>query len=182
MSELFSSLGLDVKLLFAQAVNFLLVLWLLNRFVFKKILKFLDERKGNIERGVELTKKAEQEMERIGEVRKLAMGKAKELAEGLVVEAKSKGKAAETKIVAEARASAEVLLEKARMEAERKKQDALKEAEAEMQKRAFFLAEKVLTRALTKEDQARMGKDLVKEVQGYIPEGITRRNDYGKES
>ena len=140
MAELFSNLGLDIKLLFAQAVNFLLVLWLLNRFVFKKILKFLDERKGNIERGVELTAKAEREMERIGEARSLAMGKARALAEGLVVEAKGKGKAAETKIVAEARASAEVLLEKAKEEAERKKQDALKEAEEEMQKRAFFLA------------------------------------------
>ncbi|MCH7552349.1 hypothetical protein IIB49_03100, partial [Patescibacteria group bacterium] len=65
MAELFSNLGLDVKLLLAQAVNFLLVLWLLNRFVFKKILKFLEERKQGIERGVELTKKAEREIERI---------------------------------------------------------------------------------------------------------------------
>ena len=167
MAELFSNLGLDVKLLLAQAVNFLLVLWLLNRFVFKKILKFLEERKQGIERGVELTKKAEQEIERIGEVRSLAMGKARKLAEGLVAEAKNKGKAAEKEIVAEARTSAEVLLEKAKVEAERKKQDALKEAEVEMQKRAFFLAEKVLLRSLTKEDEKRMGQDLLKEVQGY---------------
>jgi len=167
MSELFSNLGIDPKLLLAQAVNFLLVLWLLNRFVFKRILKFLDERKRNIERGVELTAKAEREMERIAEARKLAMGKARELAEGLVVEAKSKGKAAEKEIVAEARKAAEVLLEKAKVEAERKKQDALKEAEAEMQRRAFFLAEKVLMRSLTKKDQARMGKDLLQEVQRH---------------
>ena len=170
MQELFQNLGLDVKLLFAQAVNFLLVVWLLNRFVFKKILKFLDERKQGIERGVELTAKAEREMERIKEVRSLAMRKARELAEGLVAEAKSKGKAAEKEITAEARASAEVLLAKAKVEAERKKQDALKEAEEEMQKRAFFLAEKVLSRSLTKEDEKRMGQHLLKEVQGHDKE------------
>ena len=171
MGELFSNLGLDIKLLFAQAVNFLLVLWLLNRFVFKKILKFLDERKQGIERGVELTVKAEREMERIGEARTLAMEKARKLAEGLVQDAKNTGKAAEKDIVAGARSTAEVLLEKAKAEAERKKKDALKEAEAEMQKRVFFLAEKVLARSLTKEDQARMGQDLLKEVKEYGKEG-----------
>jgi len=171
MQELFQNLGIDVKLLVAQTVNFLLVLWLLNRFVFKKVLKFLDERRGGIERGVELTAKAEREIQRITEARKLAMGKARELAEDLVVQAKSKGKAAEKEIVEGARVTAEVLLAKAKEESERKKQDALREAEAEMQKRAFFLAEKVLTRSLTKEDQARMGQDLLKEVQGYGKEG-----------
>ena len=95
------------------------------------------------------------------------MGKARELAEGLVQEAKSKGTIVEKEIVAEARKAAEVLLQKAKEELERKKQDALKEAEAELQRRAFFLAEKVLSRSLTKEDQDRMGKDLLKEVQRH---------------
>ena len=167
MQELFQNLGIDVKLLLAQTVNFLLVLWLLNRFVFKKILKFLDERKQSIEKGVELTAKAEREMERITEIRKLAMGKAKKLAESLVADAKSKGATAEKEIVAGARVSAEEILDRAKEEAERKKQDVLKEAEAETQRRAFLLAEKVLSRSLTEEDQARMGQDLLKEVQEY---------------
>ena len=167
MGELLSNLGIDFKLLLAQTVNFLLVLWLLNRFVFKRVLKFLDKRKQGIEQGIELTIKAKREMERIGEVRKVAMGKARELAESMVAQAKSKGAVAEKEIVAGARATAGVLLEKAKEEAERKKQDALKEAEAEMQRRAFFLAEKVLLRSLTKEDEKSMGQDLLKEVQGY---------------
>ena len=170
MSELLSNLGIDMRLLLAQAVNFLLVLWLLHRFVFKRVLKFLDERKQGIEKGVELTKKAKLEMERIGEARKVAMGKARELAESMVVEAKSKGQAAQKEIVEEARTTAEVLLEKAKQESERKKQDALQEAEAEMQKRAFFLAEKVLSRSLTKEDEAIMGQDLLREVKGHDKE------------
>lgn len=167
LSELFNNLGIDFKLLLVQAVNFLLVLWLLNRFVFKKILKFLEERKQGIERGVELTQKAEREMERIGEARKLAMGKTRELAEGLVSEAKAKGIAEEKEIMVKARAGAEEILQKAREESERKKQDALREAAEETQRRAFLLAEKVLLRSLTKEDEKRMGQDLVKEVERH---------------
>lgn len=167
MSDLFSNLGIDGKLLFAQAANFLLVLWVLNRFVFKKMLRFLETRKEGIEKGVELTKKAEHEMERIGEVRKLAMGKARELAEGLVVQAKAHGAVAEKEILERAKDGAKAILERAQKESERKKQDALKEVQEEMQKRAFFLAEKVLLRSLTKEDERRIGQDLIKEIEQH---------------
>jgi len=171
MQELFQNLGIDVRLLVAQTVNFLLVLWLLKRFVFKRIIGFLEERKKGIEKGVELSKKAEREMERIGEIRSLTMGKARELAESLVLKAKNRGVAAGKEIVSEAKMNAKELLAKAKEEAERKKQDVLKEAETEMQRRAFLLAEKVLARSLTKEDQSRMGQDLLKEIEGYGKEG-----------
>lgn len=167
MAELFSSLGIDPKLLLAQVVNFLLVLWLLNRFVFKRILGFLEERKRGIEKGVELTQKAEREMERIGEARHRELQKARDEAEGILTEAKAKGTAAERELAAQAREGAELILQKAREESERKKQDALQEAKEELQRRAFFLAEKVLSRSLTKEDEKRMGKDLLKEVEHH---------------
>ena len=167
MSELFSNLGLDVKLLFAQAVNFLLVVWLLNRFVFKKILLFLEERKQGIAQGVKLTEKAKIEIERIGEMRHRAMGKAKELAESLIAESKTKGMEQEKDIVRKARKGAEAILHRAEEESERKKQDALREAKAEVQERAFVLAEKVLMRSLSKEDEKRMGEDLVNELKEH---------------
>tara|TARA_Y100000310_G_C20506076_1_gene726473 strand:+ start:416 stop:919 length:504 start_codon:yes stop_codon:yes gene_type:complete len=164
MSELFSNLGIDPRLLFAQVVNFILVLWLLNRFVFKKMLTFLDERKKGIEKGVELTAKAEREMERIGEARTRELREVREKAEEILVEAKAKGVIAEREMVAEARQGAEAVVEKAREESERKKQDALKEAQEEIQQRAFVLAEKVLSRSLTKEDEQRMGENLLGEL------------------
>lgn len=167
MSELFSQLGVDAKLLLAQAVNFLLVLWLLNRFVFKRILGFLEERKQGIERGVELTAKAEREMERIGEARKRQLQQARSEAEGIVVQAKMKGATLGRELAAKAKDHAQVLLAKAKEEAERKKQDALKEAQEELRQRAFLLAEKVLSRSLTKKDEERMGKELVGELERH---------------
>ncbi|MDA1337550.1 MAG: F0F1 ATP synthase subunit B [bacterium] len=166
MSELFSNLGIDGKLLFAQAANFLLVVWVLHRFVFKKILLFLEERKKGIKEGVELTEKAKLEMERIGEVRHRAMGKAKELAETFIIEAKTRGGEMEKEIVKKAREGAEGILIKAEQESERKKQDALRDAKAEIQDRAFVLAEKVLMRSFSREDEKRMGQDLVNELTG----------------
>ena len=166
MSELFSNLGINGKLLFAQAANFLLVLWVLHRFVFKKLIVFLEERKRSIQEGVDLTEKAKVEIERIGEMRHRAMGKAKELAQSLIAESKTRGMEQEKDIVQRAREGAEGILAKAEVESERKKQDALREAKTEVQERAFMLAEKVLMRSLSKEDEKRMGEDLVNELKG----------------
>ncbi|MDP2735807.1 MAG: F0F1 ATP synthase subunit B [bacterium] len=151
MSELFSNLGINVTLLAAQAVNFLLVLWLLNRFVFKKMLRFLEERKLNIQKGVDLTKKAEREMERIGEARTRALTRARQEAEAMLLEARAKGTAAERKALEKAREDAEGIVRKAKEEGERKKQDAFRQAQEELQQSSFNLAEKVRSRTLTNE-------------------------------
>jgi len=93
MSELLSGLGINGKLLFAQAANFLLVLWLLNRFVFKKLIAFIEKRKERIQEGVELTEKAEREMKRIDEARERELRNARERGEGLVAKAEISAKA-----------------------------------------------------------------------------------------
>jgi len=166
-SGLFAGLGINPTLLIAQAVNFLLVLWLLNRFVFKKVLSFLEERKSRIERGVQLTGKAEREMERIGEARTRSLQKARGEVERMLLAAKAQGIETEKEAVERSRVLTQELLVKAQAEAERKKRDALLSAQEEMRKSAFLLAEKVLARSLTSEDEERMGDELVKEIKQH---------------
>ncbi|OHA65840.1 MAG: ATP synthase F0 subunit B [Candidatus Wildermuthbacteria bacterium RIFCSPHIGHO2_02_FULL_49_9] len=168
MSELFSNLGIDPKLLLAQAVNFLLVLWLLNRFVFKKILKFLDERKQGIEKGVELTHKAQMEMERIGEARKRELENARKKAEEITAVARTEASVKEREVLAGARENAQDLLEKAQIEAERAKEDAVDKAKEEIQRRALLVAEKILERTLSEADEKRMAKELT----NYLRENV----------
>jgi F-type H+-transporting ATPase subunit b len=44
----FDAFGVDLPKLLFQVVNFLLLLYLLNRFLFKPVLKLLDERESRI--------------------------------------------------------------------------------------------------------------------------------------
>ena len=53
MDQFFAEFGVDVLKLAFQIVNFLIVLYLLNRFLFKPVLARLDERKSKIEKGLE---------------------------------------------------------------------------------------------------------------------------------
>ena len=50
MSELFSKLGIDWKLLIAQIINFLVLLFVLYKFAYRPILSMLEKRTKKIEK------------------------------------------------------------------------------------------------------------------------------------
>ncbi len=52
MSDLFAQLGINLKLLIAQGINFLIVLVVLTIFVYKPLLKYLRERREKIAQGL----------------------------------------------------------------------------------------------------------------------------------
>ena len=47
--ELFNALGINLKILVAQLINFLVLFIVLYKFGYKPMLKFLDDRKDKIE-------------------------------------------------------------------------------------------------------------------------------------
>lgn len=81
MSDLFSQLGVNIPMLLAQAVNFAVLLFVLSIFVYRPLMKTMEERRKKIElgiRGSELveTKLAEAEIlkqEKLSEADKKAV-------------------------------------------------------------------------------------------------------------
>ena len=53
MQELLHSLGIDWRLLIAQGVNFAILLAVLGRFVYRPIMKMLDDRREGVRRAIE---------------------------------------------------------------------------------------------------------------------------------
>ena len=105
MSELLSQLGIDWKLLLAQAVNFFLLLLVLRKYVYGPLIEMLHTRQARIEEGVTKAAEAdrrlheadatgrakikEAEMEAVG-ILKRTEGEARELEAKLMAEAKRK--------------------------------------------------------------------------------------------
>ncbi|MBI1971471.1 MAG: F0F1 ATP synthase subunit B [Candidatus Wildermuthbacteria bacterium] len=162
MTELFENLGINWKLLLAQAVNFLLVLWLLNKFVFKKLLKFLEERKERISKGLVFSERAKQELQRVEQARHLALGQARREGEMLIAEAKNLAQKQENEVLAAAKAKHEEILKKASEEGVVMKEQMVREAKIEMQKSAVAIAEKILQKTIAPKDQDRFLKEALK--------------------
>lgn len=97
-------------------VNFLLVFWILKRFLFKPLLKVLRERKEKVEESLATAAQAENELAAAGEG-----------AEGIIAQAKVEAKT----IVQEAEEAREALLRETRHQTEQMIKDAHKGLEKE---------------------------------------------------
>lgn len=62
-ADLFSSLGIDWKMLVLQSVAFLILLWLLSKYVFPVLMKVIDEREAKIAEGQKAAEAATKQAE-----------------------------------------------------------------------------------------------------------------------
>jgi F-type H+-transporting ATPase subunit b len=110
MEELIKHFGIDLRLLLAQAVNFFILLFILWRFAYRPILKILKTRKREIEKGLEFTKKAEEELRKTEVVREETSKKARNEALGIVSQAEGLGKQRKEELVRDAHKKAESVI------------------------------------------------------------------------
>lgn len=112
-SDIFSTLGIDWRLLVLQIVAFLILVWLLGKFVYPWLMKSVDERQAKIEESVKAAelaeKKAESAQEEVAKLLKEARVEAKDIvttakdeAAAMVAEAEGKAKTRAEKIVKDA--------------------------------------------------------------------------------
>lgn len=111
--DLFSTLGIDVKLLILQVIAFAILVWLLGKYVYPWLMKSVDERQEKIEASAraaeEAEKKAESAAEEVAALLKEARKEAKEIvttakdeAAAMVEASDAKAKARAEKIVKDA--------------------------------------------------------------------------------
>ena len=131
MSELFSQLGIEPKLLIAQGVNFAILLFVLTKFVYKPLMKMVEERRAKIELGVKggemaegIIKKAEEE--KIGIIKE-----ADTKAVGIISQAEKNAQSRAQEIALQADKKAQQALREAMLLAERKEKEAMDKVSAE---------------------------------------------------
>ena len=84
MQELVRQFGLDWKLLLAQVVNFLILLYLLRRFAYGPIMAMLALRRRNIEEGIKASEAAKVELANAEKTRSEILLKAEQESLGVV--------------------------------------------------------------------------------------------------
>lgn len=160
--EIFAKLGINGKLLFAQAFNFLVVLWLLKRYVFPKIVRMIEERKATIEKGLAMHEEAQKEIARADISRKEILTRADTEAEKVMGDAKARAESRLHEVEGRAKAVAEDMLMKAKAQSETMQRDAMKDAKDDIRVAALMVAEKILARKVTAEDDERSVDEVMK--------------------
>lgn len=136
-----AALGIDIWAILAQGATFLLLIWLLKKFAFNKIVATLEERRkvidGSLDKAEELTKQNEEAEKRVNsllhEARKEAediIGKSHEEAGAIVQEAEDTAGAKAEKIIADGKLQIQNEVVKAREELKKETLDLVSRATA----------------------------------------------------
>lgn len=144
MDEVVRAFGLDWRLLTIQVVNFVLLLWVLQHFLYKPVLRMIEKRKREITAGVEAAAEADSRLQKFEEEKKTMLTQAVKEADSIMNTARASARAEEERMLAQAGERGEALLAQAKTEAVREREHALKEAEREVARLSVLAAEKVL--------------------------------------
>lgn len=92
--DLFAALGIDWKMLILQIVAFLILVWLLQKYVYPWLMKSVDERQETIEASVKAAEEAQQKAESAEKEVAALLGTARKEARDIVATAKDEALAA----------------------------------------------------------------------------------------
>lgn len=145
MEQLIEAFGIDVKLIIIQIINFFVLMAALSYFLYKPILKLLNEREEKIKKGITDAEEAAVAKASALDEKQAVLTKAQLEAQEIDARAKAFGKQKEEEIVAKAQQTAAQVVSDAEAKSALLKAQALKESEAEIAKLAILGAEKILS-------------------------------------
>jgi len=162
--EIFENLGINWRILLGQIINFLLVLYLLKRFVYRWFLNLLKERKEKIEKGIKMSEEAERRSEAVNVEREEILSRSRE--EGLKVLKKNEELAEKRKeeILAQTQKERELLLRKSQEEGKSEIERMKKEQSEKMLNLSFALVEKILEEKIDLKKDKEIIEKLLREI------------------
>jgi len=162
--ELIKALGLDWKILIAQLVNFSILLFVLWKFGYKPILKFLDDRKEKIEKGITNAEKATKKIEEARESELKIIKNAKKTALNIINEAKNVGEEKKDKIIKKAKEEIGEIINNEKEKLMLEKADILKEIKKDTANLIFLSVEKILNEKMNQEEDKKIIKKIIKNI------------------
>jgi F-type H+-transporting ATPase subunit b len=160
----FDAFGVDVFKLAFQIINFLLILYLLNRFLFKRVLGLLDERGERISKGLEDAEAAARDRELARAERDAALDEARKEAQTMIARATKIAEDSRAEIVAAARAEAEKVAARASEEITAEKQRAIAELRSQVADLALQAAGRLVRSEMNATTQRRLVEEFLAEV------------------
>jgi F-type H+-transporting ATPase subunit b len=166
MEEAVSALGINMPVLIAQLVQFIVLFGLLYLVAYKPIMRMMDERSRRIKESMEQTELIKQQAEQAEVEYQKRIEAASQEGQELIARATRTGEEVRRQAQAEAKQDAEALITRAKAEIQRERDEAVDELRKEFADLTIAAAEKVIDRSLDKQAH----RELIEKV---LEEGST---------
>ncbi|MGQ9464274.1 MAG: F0F1 ATP synthase subunit B [bacterium] len=173
--EVLGKLGINPLLLIAQIVNFLILLWLLNRFLYKPILKLFTERSHKIEDGIKTAENLKKQATEAEERHKQYLDEARKEAHRIIEQATKLGDEEKKKIIEMANEEARKIVDKTMQEIATEKQNIMLDIKREVGEMVVALSSSMIKRKLDEKSQRLMIEEAIKEVEKELEKTTTTK-------
>jgi F-type H+-transporting ATPase subunit b len=164
VGDLIEAFDINLVGLAFQVINFLLLLYILNRLLFKPLLARMDERSAKISKGLEDAETAARDRELARAEREAAVSEARKEAANVIANANKIATDTREEILTRARADAEKVTERAREEITAEKEKAMAELRAQVADLALEAAGKLVRSDMNATTQRRLVEDFLAET------------------
>ncbi|OGZ32221.1 MAG: ATP synthase F0 subunit B [Candidatus Portnoybacteria bacterium RIFCSPLOWO2_12_FULL_39_9] len=144
MELLFEKLGLEPHILIAQIINFLILIFILHKFLYKPLIKFLDKRQGLIEKGLNDAKKAKEELSKIQTIKEEKIIEGEKQAAQIIESSKKTAEQKSGLILKEAQEKSEDIIKEAKEIAREEKKEAKQKLKEEIRDLVALASSKIL--------------------------------------
>ncbi|MCL5746974.1 MAG: F0F1 ATP synthase subunit B [Patescibacteria group bacterium] len=164
--EILKNFGFDPILLVAQIVNFLIILFILKKLLYKPVMDMLKKRETSIKEGIKQAEEGRLALEKALEEEKKILKKAQDQSKKIVEDANTEAINISKEIEDNSRKQAEKILEEARRQIEQE----AKETERRLSQNITNLSIELLTKSLGQmfgeKEQKQLIEKAVKELKG----------------
>jgi F-type H+-transporting ATPase subunit b len=159
----FASLGINLPLLVVFIINFIVLFVLLRLFLYKPVMKMLDERAQRTKEGMELAEATKKEYEQAkGEVQK-QIEKGRQEAQAIIAQAMQVGERLKEESRQEATKQAQTIIDRTRTELEAERDKIVEDLRREFVDISIAAAEKVIKETLDREKHRKLIEETLRE-------------------
>ncbi|MFB3885238.1 MAG: F0F1 ATP synthase subunit B [Thermodesulfobacteriota bacterium] len=159
----FASLGINLPLLVVFIINFIVLFVLLRIFLYKPVLKMLDERAKRTKEAMELADATKKEYEEARTEVQRQIEKGRQEAQAIIAQAMQAGERLKEESRNEATKQAQVIIDRARAELETERDKVIGELRREFVDIAIAAAGKVIQETLDKEKHRKLIDETLQE-------------------
>ncbi len=153
---------IDIQAVIFQVFNFLVLLFLLNKFLYKPLIGLLEKRVKKVEEITQKEKELNEKLEKIDLEKAVVLRQAKEQAKESLSNAKSESAELAAKIEYEARKKADQIIDNAKLQAQEYLKQANKQIEEKVRSMAVEISEEIIASDLTPDQRDRIMKSSIK--------------------
>ncbi len=163
--EIFETFGLEWQLVVAQIVNFIIIYFILKKYLYKPLLKMIKQRQDLAKESVEKSAESEKALEKAEAQEKVIIQKAQASSKQIIADAKDSAEEIVKEAELKAKKQTETMLAEAKVQIEQETAQAQAQLNAYVSKLSIALLKKSLGNVFTEKEQSEILQKAMKELQ-----------------